>query len=64
MVDIVGADGGEADGGEDFVAGDGGAGGAGAGVDELVGVVGEGLAVGEVGVGLARVRGGVVPSAW
>ena len=64
VVDLVDADGGEADGRGDFVPEDCGAAGADVGVDELAGddlVAVEGLSVGEVGVGGAGVGGCVEP---
>ncbi len=64
VVDFVDADWGEADGGGDFVAEDCGRRVAKVSVDELAGddsVSEEGLTVGEVGVGLTGVGGGIVP---
>lgn len=64
VVDFVDADGGEADGRRDFVPEDGGRRVTQVRVDELAGddtVPVEGLAVGEVGVGLTGVGGGVEP---
>lgn len=67
MVDLVDADGREADGRGDGVVEDRGSCVAVVGVDELVGdyaVPEEGLPVDEVCVGLACVGGGVVPAAF
>ena len=64
VVDLVDADGGEADRRGDLVPEDGGAGGADIGIDELAGddlVAVEGLSVGEVGVGGAGVGGCIEP---
>lgn len=64
VVDLVDADGSEADGSGDFVPKDRGRGVSDVGVNELArddAVAEEGLAVGEVGVGQAGIGGGVVP---
>lgn len=67
VVDLVDANGRDADRGGDGVAEDGGAGGAFVGVDQLAWqelVPEEGLPVGEVGVGEAGIGGGVEPAVF